>query len=79
MDTVYVFLNEQIRNCIYHFDRIRIAFVAFTEVSLLNKVSKKMVDGGSIQGINLKIFNFIILSYPLACFFFEICNLISEN
>ena len=31
-----------------HFDRIWIAFIAISEVSLLNKADKKMTDGGSI-------------------------------
>ena len=41
--TISIFRNKQIKNNIYHFDRIWIAFIAFAE-----EADKKMTDRGSI-------------------------------
>ena len=45
--------NKQIAKCTCNFDRIWIAFIAFSEVSLLNKADKKMADGGLILADSL--------------------------
>ena len=41
---IAIFRNKQIANCICHVDRIWIAFIAFSKVSLLSKADKEMAD-----------------------------------